>query len=59
MTTNAKIELGMVGATMVLIAGVYTFFAKRIDNRSEEEHQAMMAYYERNYGIVADQKENE
>ena len=59
MTTNAKIELGMVGATMVLITGLYTFFAKRLDKRSEEEHQAMMAYYERNYGIVVDQKENE
>ena len=57
MTTNAKIELGMVGATMVLITGLYTFFAKRIDKRSEEEHQAMMSYYERNYGIVVDQED--
>lgn len=53
MTTNGKIELGMVGATLVLISGIYTFFAKRIDKRSEEEHQAMMSYY----GIVVDQED--
>ena len=28
MTTNGKIELGMVGATLVLISGIYTFFCK-------------------------------
>lgn len=57
MTTKEKIELGIIGATMVLASGVYAFFAKRIDKRSEEEHQAMMSYYERNYGIVVNQED--
>lgn len=57
MTTDSKIKLGMIGATLVLISGIYTFFAKRIDKRSEEEHRAMMSYYGRNCGIVVDQED--
>lgn len=42
MTTNEKIELCMVGSVLLLITGVYGYFAKRIDDRSEAEHQAYM-----------------
>lgn len=59
MTTDQKLNVCIVAGTMILMSGIYAFFAKRLDDRSEEEHQAMMKYYERNYGIVVDDQEDE
>lgn len=59
MTTDQKLNVCIITGMMALGMGIYAFVAKRIDDRSEEEHQAMMKYYERNYGIVVNDQEDE
>lgn len=43
MTTEHKIVLAMMGATFTIMTGIGAYFLKRIDDRSEAEHQAIMA----------------
>ena len=59
MTTDQKLNVCIVAGTMALLSGIYWWFAKRIDDRSEEEHQALMKYFGRKYGIVVNDQEDE
>lgn len=43
MTTERKIVLAMTGAVFIIMTGIGAYFSKRIDDRSEAEHQAIMA----------------
>lgn len=43
MTTERKIVLAMTGAVFTIMIGINAYFSKRIDDRNEAEHQAIMA----------------
>lgn len=42
MTTTDKIVIAMTGGFMAIAVGIYAFYARRIDKRSEAEFQEYM-----------------
>lgn len=59
MTTENKIIIGLLGATMSIATAIYAVAMKRSDDRDQEKHEAFMAEINGLSGRVDALKEDE